>query len=90
MRLFCSTHGGAIASVRVSDDSFIVITGEVSGDELTEATIAVGPDGTCACRVSSADGHRASAAPDARSFEQVLTSRLAEAGARRDGGAARG
>ena len=80
MRFFCSTFGGAIAGVRVNEDSFIVITAEVPGDDVIEATIAVGPDGTCACKVSTAHGHVASASPDARAFEHVLRTRLAEVG----------
>ncbi|MCY3818187.1 MAG: hypothetical protein OXH52_02315 [Gammaproteobacteria bacterium] len=41
----------------------------------------VRPQGTCARKVSTAGGgHLASAAPDARGFEQVLESRLAEVG----------
>ena len=46
------------------------------------STIAVGPDGTCACTLSTPDDQRASAAPDVRGFESVLASRLAEAGVR--------
>lgn len=45
-----------------------MITAEVSGNE----PVAVGPDETCACKVSTADGHLASVAPDGRAFEQVL------------------
>ena len=56
VRFFCSTYGGSIAGVRVSEDSFIVITAEVPGNELVEVTIAVGPDGTCACKVTTAHG----------------------------------
>ena len=55
-----------------------MITAEVSGTEPVEVTIAVGPDGTCAYKVSTAHGQVASASPDARSLEQVLASRLAE------------
>ena len=82
MRLFCSTYGGAVTGVRVNEDSFIVFTAGASGDESVEVTVAVGPDGTCACKVSTADGQRASAAPDVRAFEQVLASRLAAVGVR--------
>ena len=82
VRFFCSTYAGAIAGVRVNEDSFIVITADVSGDEPRAVTIAVGPDETCACNVSTADGHLASAAPDVRAFGQVLASRLAVAGVR--------
>ncbi len=79
VRFFCSTYGGAVTGVRVNEDSFIVATATVSGDDVIDVTIAVGPDGTCACKVGTADGHLASAAPDARAFEQVLAGRLAEA-----------
>ena len=82
VRFFCSTYGGAVTGVRVSEDSFVVIKAEVPGNELVEVTIAVGPDGTCACQVSTARGQLASASPDTRSLEQVLTSRLAELGVR--------
>ena len=90
VRFFCSTYGGGIAGVRVSEDSFIVITAEIPGNELIEVTIAVGPDGSCACKVSTAHGQVASASPDTRSLEQVLTSRLAEVGVRGQVDASRG
>ena len=80
VRLFCSTYGGTIAAARVNEDNFIVIRAAAPHDNVIDVTIAVGPDGTCACKVSSADGDLASAAPDVRAFEQVLASRLAEAG----------
>ena len=82
VRFFCSTYGGGIAGVRVSEDSFVVITAEVPGNELVEVAIAVGPDGTCACKVNTAHGQAASASPDTRSLEHVLASRLAEVGVR--------
>ena len=87
VRFFCSTYRGAITGVRVSEDSFIVVKAEVPGNELVEVTIAVGPDGTCACQVSTARGQVASASPDPRALEQVLTSRLAELGVRVQAGA---
>ena len=80
VRFFCSTYGGPVVGVRVNEDSFIVIRADMCRDEPCEVTIAVGPGGTCACKVSSGDGHRASAAPDVRAFEQVLARRMAEAG----------
>ena len=87
VRFLCSTYGGAIAGVRVNEDSFVVVTAEVSGNEPVEVTIAVGPDGTCACKVSTAHGQVASAALGARSLEQVLASRLPEVGVRGQAGA---
>ncbi len=86
MRLFCSTCGGTVGSVQVSEDSFIAITAVVSANELVEETIAVGPDGTCACKVSTAPGQVASASPDTRSLRKVLTSRLEEVGVRSQAG----
>ena len=80
MRLFCSTYGGAVTGVRVNEDSFVVITATVPGDDVIDVTLAVGPNGTCACKVSAADGDVASAAPDVRAFEDVLAGRLAEVG----------
>ena len=82
VRFFCSTYGSGIAGVRVSEDSFIVVMAEASGTEPVDVTTAVGPDGTCACKVSTAHGQVASASPDTRSLEQVLASRLAEVGVR--------
>jgi len=79
VRFFCSTYAGTVAGVRVNEEGFIVITANVFGDRPVAVTIAVGPDETCACRVSTADGHRASAAADVRTFEQVLKSQMAEA-----------
>ena len=81
VRFFCSTYGGAVTGVRVNEDNFVVIAATVPGDDVIDVTLAVGPDGTCACKVSTAGGQRASAAPDVRAFEQVLAGRLAEAGA---------
>ena len=82
VRLFCSTYGGAVTGVRVNEDRFVVLRAEVPGEDVTDVTIAVGPDGTCACKVSTAAGDLASAAPDVRAFEQVLAGRLAEVGVR--------
>ena len=89
MRLLCSTYGGDIAGVRVSEDSFIVVAAEVPGNEPVKVTIAVGSDGTCACKVSTPQGQVAAASPDTRSFEQVLADRLTDAGVRDQGGARR-
>ena len=87
VRFFCSTYGGAVTGVRVNEDSFIVLRAEVPGDDVIDVTLAVGPDGTCACKVRTADGDLASAAPDVRAFEQVLASRLTAVGVRaQDGG----
>ena len=55
-------------------------TATVPGDDVIDVTIAVGPDGTCACKVRTADGDGASASPDVRAFEEILAGRLAEAG----------
>ena len=71
----------------MNEESFIVITTDVSGNEPVDVTIAVGPDGTCACKVSTAGSQRASAAPDVHGFEQVLASRLAAVGVRPQDGA---
>lgn len=89
VRFLCSTYGGAVAGVRVNEESFIVVTATVPGDDAVDVTVAVGPDGTCACKISTADRHHASAAPDVRAFEQVLASRLAEVGVRAQTGDAR-
>ena len=62
VRSFCATYGGAVAAVRVNDESFVVITAEVSGNDVVETTISVGPDGTRACRVGGVDGCLAVAA----------------------------
>lgn len=57
-----------------------MITAELPGNEPVEVTIAVGPEGTCACSISAGGRHAASTAPDPQSFETVLKSRLAEFG----------
>lgn len=72
--------GCAITGVRVSEDGLIVVTAEFSAARAVEASIAVGPEGTCACKFSAGDAHLASTAPDVRSFERVLKERLAEVG----------
>ena len=90
VRFLCSTFGDRIAGVRVNEEGLVVITAELPGDELVEARVAVEPEGACACRISAGDTHLASTAPDARSFERVLRSRLAEVGVRGAADAGRG
>ena len=85
VRFFCATFGDGIAGVRVGEDGFIVITAELSGDGLVEASVVVGPEGTCACRISARGTHLATTAPDVGSFEQILQKRLAEVGLRGQG-----
>ena len=81
LRLLHVALGGRVAGVRVNEDGFIVVAAEFSGAAgAVGATIAVGPDGTCACTVSAADKHLAVTAPDVRSFERALWERLAEVG----------
>ena len=57
IRFLCSTFGDGIAGVRVTEDSFIVITAEFGRDNRIDVIIAVGSEGTCACRISTADTH---------------------------------
>ena len=89
VRFFCSAFGDGLAGARVSDDNLIVITATLPADGPVEASIAVGPEGNCACRISVGDTHLASTAPDARSFERLLKSRLAEIGVHRQDDSAR-
>ena len=49
-------------------------------DDPGEVGIAVWPEGNCAGRTSAADAQLASTAQDARSFERILKSPLAEVG----------
>ena len=85
VRFFCSTFGDGIAGVGVNEDGFIVITAELPGDDWVKASIAVGPEGTFACRISAGKAHVAATAADAGSFERVLEDRLAEVGVRVQG-----
>ena len=62
--------------MRVSDYNLSVITAKLPADSPVEASIAVGPEDNCACTVSAGDTHLPSTAPDARSFERILKSRL--------------
>ena len=80
VRFLCSAFGVGIADVRVSDDNLIVIEATLTGDGSVETRIAVGPEGNCGCRISAGETHLACTAPDGRSFEAVLKSRLAEIG----------
>ena len=81
LRFLHAALGSRVAGVRVNEDGFIVVAAEFSGGAgAVGATIAVGPDGTCACTVSAADTHLAVTAPDVRSFERALWERLAEVG----------
>ena len=79
-RFLCSTFHGGSAGVRVTEDGVVVITVELCGDELGEASIAVGPEGTFARKISAGDTDRCVTASDARSFERVLKERLWELG----------
>ena len=78
VRLVCATFGDSIAAVRVSESNFIVITAEFSGDDLFETHIAVGPEGTCACKMSVGETHLGYMALDVQSFERVQKDRLGE------------
>ena len=82
LRFLCPTFGCDVGSVQVGEAGFIVIAAELPGDSLVEVSITVGPEGTCACRLSAGDTHLALMAPDTQSFERVLLSRLAEVGVR--------
>ena len=68
--------------MQVDEEDFVVILAELAGDELVEASIAVGSEGTFARKISTGDTHLASTAPDVRSFKQILRDRLAELGVR--------
>ena len=81
MQFLCSAIGDGLADVRMSDDNLIVITTTLPGASPVDVSIAVGLEGNCACRIDVGDTHLASTEPDARSFDQVLQRRLAEAGA---------
>lgn len=69
VRLFCSTYGGAVTGVRVNEDGFVVVRSEVVAEDVIDVTIAVGPDGTCACKVSAGGGDLVAAVPDVRAFD---------------------
>ena len=88
VRLLCSFFEAGIAGVQVNDDNLIVITTALPGDDPAKARIAIGPEGNCACRITVSDTDLGCAAPDVRSFKQILQHRLAEVGvARQDGSA---
>ena len=80
VRFLCATFSCGVGGVQVGEDGFIVITAALPGDNPVEVSITVGPEGTCACRVSAGGAHTAATAADARSFEAVLTERLAQVG----------
>jgi len=83
IRSFCSSFGDEIAHVRVSDENFIVIsTAVLPGAVPVQATIAIGPEDTYACKITSGGTHTAHTAPDAQSFEELLKKRLLEVGVR--------
>ena len=57
-----------------------MITAKLPGNGPVQVSIAVGPEGTCAYTINAGDTNLAFTAPDATSFEQALTKRLAEVG----------
>ena len=81
VRFLCVTFGGGIAGVSVGDGGFIVMVAELTGDSPVDASIAVGPDGTCAARIRVGHTHIACTTPDARSFETIVEERLEAIGA---------
>ena len=89
VRFLCTAFDCRIAGVHVSEDGFIVVTAELTGDGPVETGIVVEPDGAYACRISSGDTHLASTAPDPLAFERVVESRLAEVGVRGQDGTGR-
>ena len=66
----------------MSEENCILIQARISEPQPAEASIAVGPDGTCACKITAGNTHVAATASDAESFEDVLKNRLAEVGVR--------
>ena len=47
LRFLSTALGGRVAGVWVNEDGFIAVTAELSA--VVEGSIAVGPEGTCAC-----------------------------------------
>ena len=86
LRFLCATFGCGVAGVQVTEEGFILAAAEIAGDGLVEVSITVGPEETCACRVSAGDAHMAFTSADARSFETVLAERLAQVGVLASGG----
>ncbi len=82
LRFLCATFGCRVTGVQVTEEGFIAATAEVAGDRLVEVSVTVGPEGTCACKISAGELHSASTAPDARSFERLLKERLTQVGLR--------
>ena len=76
VRFICSTFAEGVADVGVSEDGFIMITAEFSGEEPVEARIAVGQEGTYAGKINAGEAHAAATAPAAPSFEHVLKERF--------------
>ena len=52
LRFLSTALGGRVAGVWVNEDGFIAVTAELSA--VVEASIAVGPEGSFACTVSTA------------------------------------
>lgn len=75
-----SMFGDGIADVKVSEDGILLISAEFFRDDRVEATIAVGPEGTCACKMTVGEVGVAATAPDARSLEMALREKLSEVG----------
>ena len=63
VRLLCSTFGDRVAGLRVNEECLVVTSAELPGAESVEACVAVGPEGTIACRISA--GAHASSVHDA-------------------------
>ena len=82
LKWFCATFGGGSVGVRVNEDGFIVLTAKLSSHDPLEVSIAASPEGTYACKISTARSHRALTAPDVRSFQALLKSGLADVGVR--------
>ena len=80
VRFLCATFSCGVGGVQVGEDGFIVIMAELRGDNVVEVSITVGPEGSCASRVSAGGAHTAATAADARSFKTLLTERLAVVG----------
>lgn len=51
--------------------SLIVISAALADDGPVEASIAVGLESNCACRIGAGDTHLGSTVPDARWFERA-------------------
>ena len=77
VRFLCEAFEDGISTFRVTEEDFVVITAEFEKSQ-ARVEIAVGPEGSCTCRIRDSKVDSRSRTDDALSFVRTLERRLTD------------